>query len=139
MSTLSALLQSIRADTVAFDDIHDTRVVCRKKALYTITNASNVTVAIAKDALIKGLKLVNCRDICIKCERAPIRGVDMTNCVRVAATGEVGNYYFDLNQSAIIDIILYDTGTVDLYECRSIVLNEEELTDKYIDSTWIVI
>jgi hypothetical protein len=109
-------------------------------ARYVVRRSEGINIIVPPGC--KHLMLSNCKDITIHVERLPIMGISIARSdnfrinITQPASGSSGHISLEYSHIGSIDTI--QDCIVDVERCTAITLNDENISDKYRSSTWMV-
>lgn len=135
---LNGLFREHRTATKQFSDSTGLEITTVKGMKYHLHRVKDSKIIV--EAGCKQLTLHGCKNLTIVAERLPIMGVDIirtdNTSMTIDPTEPVGGGFINLDHSVIGTLEINQDCRVEILECKGIILNGENISDKYRDSTW---
>ena len=133
---LEALLRDHLRSTKTFSDGSHMNITTEKGFKYRLHGITDSTVNIL--GTCTKLTLLQCKNIKIVADKLPIMGIEIMHSdnVTMDITASNGAGYVVIDHSVLLKLEINQECTVDVNECMNVLLNDCNISDLYIDSTW---
>ena len=137
--TLNNLFTKSVTDIRVLSDMNNEVIQTEPNLRYYLCNINNTTVKLEK---CKQLRLLNCKNLKIVSSKLPIMGVHMLRTDNTKMdilhnnTKDSGSGYISSDNCNQAKIILQQKCLIDVNQCVNIVVNDINISDEYVDSTW---